>query len=298
MPTSLTSDARAILKQPKVTKQAVDSFHQIENPRHRHLIRTLVQKIHDYVQEVELTEEEWLYTINFLTKTGQMCHDQRQEFILLSDVLGISMLVDEINNQKDINQTPSTVFGPFFVDKMPIRNFADSIVVDGEQPETPLLVKGQIRNTKGEPITNAYIDVWQTADNGMYSGQDPNQKIDNLRGLFISDSEGNYAFKSSLPVSYQIPSDGTVGQLLNYAKRTFWRPAHIHFKIAAEGYQTLVTHLFTDNDEYLGSDAVFGVKEGLIVQPVLKSADEASEKHFGLKKDYYLIGYDFILTRS
>lgn len=279
-----------------VTSQAVASFQQIENPRHKQLITTLVQKLHDYVQEVQLTEDEWLYAINFLTETGQMCHEQRQEYILLSDVLGVSMLVDEINNQKDDTQTPSTVFGPFFVDKMPIRKFADSIVVEGEQPAIPLLVKGQIRNTKGDPISEAYIDVWQTADNGMYSGQDPEQQIDNLRGLFISKSDGRYAFNSILPVSYQIPSDGTVGQLLNYAKRTFWRPAHIHFKIVAQGYQSLVTHLFIENDDYLQNDAVFGVKERLIVKPTLEHADEYSKTVYRLDKDYYQIEYDFVLS--
>lgn len=279
-----------------VTTQAVQSFQRIDDARHRALITALVQKLHDYINEVQLTEAEWMKAIQFLTQTGQLCHEQRQEYILLSDVLGISMLVDQINHQKNEIQTPSTVFGPFFIENMPIRQFADSIVIEGEEQTIPLLITGQIRNEYGEAISNAYIDVWQTADNGMYSGQDAMQQIDNLRGVFISQLNGSYAIKSILPVSYQIPSDGTVGQLLNYAKRTFWRPAHIHFKIAAEGYQPLVTHLFLENDDYLNNDAVFGVKDRLIVSYQFKKLDEESKVLYGLDRDYYLITYDFVLS--
>lgn len=278
-----------------VTKQAIQSFQGIDNERNRTLITTLVKKLHEYVNEVQLTEDEWLQAIRFLTKTGQLCHEQRQEYILLSDVLGISMLVDEINHQKSETQTPSTVFGPFFVENMPLRQFADSIVVE-DDVHRPLLIKGKLRNAQGQAIANAYIDVWQTANNGMYSGQDPEQQIDNLRGVFVSQADGTYAIKSILPVSYQIPSDGTVGQLLNHAKRSFWRPAHIHFKIVAEDYQTLVTHLFLENDEYLQNDAVFGVKDRLIVSPVSKQADAQSQALYGLDSDYDLIEYDFILS--
>ncbi|GAA4417048.1 hydroxyquinol 1,2-dioxygenase [Advenella faeciporci] len=278
-----------------VTTQAIQSFQRIDNARHRTLIGALVKKLHEYINEVQLTEAEWLQAIQFLTKTGQLCHEQRQEYILLSDVLGISMLVDEINHQKSEAQTPSTVFGPFFIENMPLRQFADSIVVEGGQ-HRPLLIKGNIRNIQGEAIANAYIDIWQTANNGMYSGQDTEQQIDNLRGVFVSQDDGAYAVKSMLPVSYQIPSDGTVGQLLNYAKRSFWRPAHIHFKIVAEGYQPLVTHLFLENDKYLQNDAVFGVKDRLIVSHVSKQADVQSQALYGLDCDYDLIEYDFILS--
>lgn len=281
-----------------VTTQAVQSFQRIDDTRHRTLITALVQKLHDYINEVQLTESEWMQAIQFLTQTGQLCHEQRQEYILLSDVLGISMLVDQINHQKSEVQTPSTVFGPFFIADMPVRNFADSIVIENAEQCRPLLIKGNIRNTQGEAIANAYIDVWQTADNGMYSGQDPEQQIDNLRGVFVSQADGAYAIKSILPVSYEIPSDGTVGQLLNYAKRTFWRPAHIHFKIVAEGYQPLVTHIFLENDEYLQNDAVFGVKDRLIVCHESKQADPQSLAVYGLDCDYDLMEYNFILSEA
>ena len=281
-----------------VTTSVIKSFDQIDNARSKMLIQKLVKSIHDYVDEVELTQSEWEMAIDFLTRTGQLCHDQRQEYILLSDVLGVSMLVDEINHSKNTEQTPSTVFGPFFIANMPIRHYADSIVEENADNEMPLLVKGKILNQQGEAIVGAKIEVWQTAENGMYSGQDPDQIITNLRGAFISQEQGEYAFKSILPVSYQIPSDGTVGELLNYSKRHFWRPAHIHFMITAEGYQPLVTHLFIQNDEYLNGDAVFGVKDRLIVGFQQQHPSKEDQTKFALNQNYNLIDYDFVLSQG
>lgn len=279
-----------------VAAQVVQSFQRIENTRHKTLITNLVQKLHDYIAEVQLTEAEWEYAINFLTQTGQLCSEQRQEYILLSDVLGVSMLVDEINHQKNQEQTPSTVFGPFFIENIATRQFADTIVIQGDKSHTPLLIKGKILDRHGQPIQNARIDIWQTAENGMYSGQDPEQKIDNLRGVFISQIDGSYAIKSILPVSYQIPSDGTVGTLLNYSHRSFWRPAHIHFKIVVEGFEPLVTHLFLEGDQYLNEDAVFGVKDRLIVHYEHKQPDNQSKALYGIDQEYDLIEYDFVLS--
>ncbi|ENV33755.1 dioxygenase family protein [Acinetobacter gerneri] len=281
-----------------VTTSAIKSFENISDARPKMLIQKLVKAIHEYIDDVELTQQEWEMAIDFLTRTGQLCHEQRQEYILLSDVLGVSMLVDEINHSKNHEQTPSTVFGPFFIANMPVRHYADSIIEEKVGDEMPLLVKGKIFNQQGEAIKNAKIEVWQTAENGMYSGQDPDQPVANLRGAFMSQENGEYAFKSILPVSYQIPSDGTVGELLNYSKRHFWRPAHIHFMIIAEGYQPLVTHLFIQNDEYLQGDAVFGVKDRLIVGFEQKQADATSKQQFGLDESFNLIEYDFVLSKG
>lgn len=281
-----------------VTISAINSFDQIGNVRSKMLIQKLVKSIHDYVDEVELTQSEWEMAIDFLTRTGQLCHDQRQEYILLSDVLGVSMLVDEINHSKNTEQTPSTVFGPFFIANMPVRHYAESIVEENADAEMPLLVKGKILSQQGEAIVGAKIEVWQTAENGMYSGQDPIQTLTNLRGAFFSQEQGEYAFKSILPVSYQIPSDGTVGELLNYSKRHFWRPAHIHFMITAEGYQPLVTHLFIQNDEYLNGDAVFGVKDRLIVGFQQQRVSAEDQTKYALDSNYNLIDYDFVLSQG
>ncbi|SPL69985.1 dioxygenase family protein [Acinetobacter stercoris] len=283
----------------EVTKSAIDSFNKIENPRHKFVIQKLVETIHRYIDDVQLTQNEWEFAIDFLTRTGQMCHGQRQEYILLSDVLGVSMLVDEINHSTNIEQTPSTVFGPFFIPNMPLRQYGESIVVDArDQQAEPLLITGQIFNQQHQAIEGARIEVWQTAENGMYSGQDPDQSVANLRGAFISQADGSYAIRSILPVSYQIPSDGTVGELLNYSHRHFWRPAHIHFMITAEGYKPLVTHLFLKGDEYLSGDAVFGVKERLIVEPETKIADTEFAHIFQAGQSYQSIQYQFVLTKD
>lgn len=279
----------------EVTQNAMDSFNQIENQRHQFLLQQLTVALHQYIEDVQLTQTEWMTTIDFLTRTGQKCDGQRQEYILLSDVLGASMLVDEINHSHNTEQTPSTVFGPFFIPDMPVRAYAESIVEE-EHNEPRLIVKGEILNQQHEPIEGAKIEVWQTSKNGMYSGQDSNQPIANLRGVFMSRNDGCYAFSSILPVSYQIPSDGTVGELLNYAKRHFWRPAHIHFMITAEGYQPLVTHLFIQGDEYLAEDAVFGVKDRLVVDYQTLIADETWSDFATPGEQLQCIDYSFVLS--
>ena len=281
-----------------LTAQVIRSFQQIDNERHRFLITTLIRKLHEYVEEVQPNEDEWLNAIQFLTETGKLCDEKRQEYILLSDVLGVSMLMDQILHEKNDVQTPSTVFGPFFAENMPVRPFAASIVKDGQGSDKPVLVRGTVRDTQGKPLSGVKMDVWQTAENGMYSGQDPEQTADNLRGVFISREDGAYAFQTILPVSYPIPSDGTVGRLLNYAQRNIWRPAHIHFKLESPQHQHLVTHLFLAGDEYLQNDAVFGVKERLIVSYRDCQADEQSREQYGIRQDYRLIEYDFILTEA
>lgn len=282
----------------KLTQDVIKSFSGIENPRHHYLMTALVKKLHEYVQEVQLSPQEWEIAIRFLTATGQKCHEQRQEYILLSDVLGVSMLVDEINHQQHENQTPSTVFGPFFIPDMPVREYGAAIFKTLEPDQLPLLITGRVVDQDLQPIEHAKIEIWQTAENGMYSGQDSQQEIDNLRGIFFSQVQGEYAIQSLLPVSYQIPSDGPVGDLLNFSKRHFWRPAHIHFMITAPHYHDLVTHLFIQNDEYLNSDTVFGVKDGLIVNYGRCEPSAKIEQKFNISSAYYQIEYQFVLVRE
>ncbi|WP_445115342.1 dioxygenase family protein [Acinetobacter sp. WZC-1] len=281
----------------KVTQSAIDSFGKIESERNKFLIQQLTRTLHQFVNEVQLTQQEWEKTIDFLTRTGQKCDEHRQEYILLSDVMGLSMLVDEINHSKSAEQTPSTVFGPFFIPNMPLREYKDSIIEE-ETSQPPLIIRGNILNQQQQPVAGAKIEVWQTADNGMYSGQDPAQSISNMRGAFISQPDGAYALKSILPISYQIPSDGTVGELLNYAKRHFWRPAHIHFMITAPGYQTLVTHLFVSGDDHLREDTVFGVKDQLIVDYQTLIADQQWSDFVEAGQQFHLIEYQFVLPEA
>ncbi|MDM1769690.1 dioxygenase [Acinetobacter sp. 226-4] len=284
----------------QLTQDVIDSFSKIENERQKYLITTLAAKLHEYIEDVQLSQNEWEMAIDFLTRTGQMCHGQRQEYILLSDVMGVSMLVDEINHHQHEKQTPSTVFGPFFIPEMPVRDYGASIVehADMEAEQLPLLITGQVVDPDLNPIKNAKIEIWQTAENGMYSGQDAAQQLGNLRGIFYSQAQGEYAIQSIIPVSYQIPSDGPVGELLNFSKRHFWRPAHIHFMITAENYHRLVTHLFLKDDPYLESDTVFGVKDALVVDYQRCEYSAEIEQKFNIHSAYYKVDYQFVLAKE
>lgn len=233
------------------------------DPRLRTVMTALIRHLHDFVKEVELTEDEWSNAIAFLTKTGQMCGNERQEYILLSDVLGVSMLVDAINHRRPEGATQSTVFGPFHVENAPIRQMGECISLDGKGESC--LFEGRILDLDGTPINDARIDVWADNAEGFYDVQQPEEQPKwNNRGIFITGNDGKYAFVGSKPVSYPIPDDGPVGKMLAALGRHPFRPAHIHFMITAPGYQKLVTHTFVGGDDYLTSDTVFGVKESLV----------------------------------
>lgn len=280
----------------KITAQAIASFAAAPNPRVRQLVQNLVRHLHAFASEVELTEAEWFEGIRFLTETGQMCDGLvRQEFILLSDVTGLSMLVDAINHRCADTVTESTVFGPFYIAGMPERAHGENMAFS---PGVPALVSGRVLDEQGAPIAGATLDVWQTAENGMYSGQDTDQPHGNLRGRYRTDAEGRYAIRTIIPVSYPIPTDGPVGRLLEATGRHPWRPAHLHFMIEAQGRRTLVTHLFNHDDPYLDSDAVFGVKDSLRVAYQPCTADHPLAGEFDFPGDFRLAEYDFVLERS
>ncbi len=233
------------------------------NPRLRTVMTSLIEHLHSFVKEVELSEAEWEVAINFLTRTGQICSEHRQEFILLSDTLGVSMLVDAISHRRAPGATENTVFGPFHVINSPIRQMGDNISLDGKGQSC--LYQGRILDLQGKPITGAVLDVWSDNEDGFYDVQQPGQQPQwNNRGRFITGVDGRYSFRGIKPVSYPIPDDGPVGQMLAQLGRHPWRPAHMHFLITAEGYQRVVTHTFVAEDEYLTSDTVFGVKESLL----------------------------------
>jgi catechol 1,2-dioxygenase len=250
-----------------------------------------VRHLHDFVREVELTEAEWFEGIKFLTATGQKCDDQRQEFILLSDTLGISMLVDAINHRMPSGATESTVLGPFY------RAGAPEIEMGGTIAQTdtgdPAYVSGRVTSPDGKPIAGALLDIWQTAPNGLYETQDENQPDYNLRGQLHTDKDGRYAFRTVIPVSYPVPTDGPVGRMLKAMGRHPMRPAHIHFVITAPGYERLATHLFAEGDQYLDSDAVFGVKNSLVVKFEENSSADMAKK-LGFKgAPFYTTQYNF-----
>jgi hydroxyquinol 1,2-dioxygenase len=231
--------------------------------RTRQVSEALVRHLHDFVREIQPTQAEWESGIDFLTRTGRMCDDNRQEFILLSDTLGVSMLVDAINHRLPEGATETTVLGPFFVQRAPEHELGADI--SGQLQGQPLLVTGSVSSPEGRPLAGATVDVWHSDNDGYYDVQQLD-KIGDLamRARFRTDQNGRFWFWTIKPAAYPIPHDGPVGDMLEAQGRHPWRPAHVHFMIAGPGYEQLVTHVFEAGDKYLDSDVVFGVKDSLI----------------------------------
>jgi len=267
-----------------------------EDARLRAVMEVITRKLHEAVKEIEPTEAEWYRAIMFLTDTGHNCTDWRQEFILLSDVLGVSMLVDAINNRKPSGASESTVLGPFHVADAPELPMGANICLD--QKGAPMWVHGRIFDPEGNPIAGAKIDVWQANDDGFYDVQQKGIQPDfNLRGVFRTGPDGAYHFRGVKPSFYPIPDDGPVGKLLASLGRHPFRPAHLHYIIEAEGYARLVTHIFDPKDPYINSDAVFGVKESLMAEfkPVTDAARCAA---LGFPGPFLDTEFDFVLARG
>jgi catechol 1,2-dioxygenase len=242
----------------------VESFAATPDPRLRELLTSLVRHLHAFVRDTEPTIAEWERAIDFLTATGHKCDSERQEFILLSDVLGISMLVETINNRTN-TATESTVLGPFHMIASPRRALGDTIDLVGTGPQCVLA--GRVLSAGGAPLPGAVLDVWQANDQGFYDVQQPDvQPAGNGRGLFTADQDGRYWFRTIVPTHYPIPTDGPVGTLLEATKRHPYRPAHIHFIVTAPGHRSLTTHIFVAGSAYIESDAVFAVKKSLITE--------------------------------
>ncbi|MGW1561130.1 dioxygenase family protein [Streptomyces sp. NPDC002144] len=245
-----------------ITAAAVDSFRDTPDPRLRELLQGLVRHLHGYVRELRPTIPEWEYAVDYLTAVGQKCDPTRQEFILLSDVLGVSMLVETLNEQG--GGTESTVLGPFHMVESPQRGSGDSIDLLGG--DKPCVVSLRVTSADGTPLNGASVDVWQCTEDGFYDVQQPDvQPPGNGRGLFPTDDEGRVWFRTVVPSHYPIPTDGPVGVLLDATERHPYRPAHIHFIVEADGHRPLTTHIFVADGPYLDSDAVFAVKESLVV---------------------------------
>lgn len=265
-------------------------------PRLAEVIAAITRHLHAAVKEIEPTQDEWLAAIKFLTETGHKSDDWRQEYILLSDIFGVSMLVDAINNRKPSGASESTVLGPFHVPDVPESPMGANICLDGKGH--PMLIKGRILNTDGGPIDNVKIDVWQTNDDGFYDVQQKGIQPDfNLRGVFRTGADGNYTFWGAKPRFYPIPDDGPVGKLLGSLGRHPYRPAHLHYILEADGYETLVTHIFDPDDEYIHSDAVFGVKESLLAKfELIEDPDRIKAE--GASGSFYEVIHDFVLAPS
>ena len=276
-----------------ITDQAIARWQTAHDPRLAQLMTGLVRHVHAFARENKLTQDEWMTGLQFLARVGQWTTDARGENILLSDVLGLSMLEVMMNCDLPKGATPHTVLGPFYVDDSPVLepggNMAEGV------PGEPCYITGVVRNLKGEPIAGAKLDMWQADDEGIYEVQLTEQDGPYLRGIYHSGADGSYAVKTIAPLGYSIPMDGPVGDLIKQTDISYYRPAHIHFILTAPGYQKIITHLFKRGTEYLENDVVFGVKQELVADFV---RHEPGTTPIGEKSDtpFWVINYDFTLV--
>ncbi|HEU4537041.1 MAG TPA: intradiol ring-cleavage dioxygenase [Polyangiaceae bacterium] len=281
-------------EEARLTRAVAASLAGCRDERFRAVMTELVKRLHAFVRETELTEAEWLEAIEFLTATGKLCDAKRQEFILLSDVLGVSTLIDEINHRGATAATETTVLGPFYVDGAPeVPNGAD---ISGGLRGEPVYITGRVLTAGGEPVAGAALEVWQVRPDALYDVQDAafERQGLQLRARLRAGPDGRYAFRTLAPVSYAVPTDGPVGALLRRAGRHPMRPAHVHFIVQAPGFERIVTHLFPRGDPYLDSDTVFGVRDSLVVDFRPMSAAEAAAA--GQEPGVLRVDYDFRLT--
>ncbi|WP_201192474.1 dioxygenase [Pseudomonas fluorescens] len=246
-----------------LTQAVIDSLGPDADPRVRQISASLIRHLHAFIRDIEPTQEEWQDAIDFLTRTGQTCTPVRQEFILLSDALGASMLVDAINHRLPSKATHSTVLGPFFVSDAP--RVPSGAMISRPEDGPPLRIEGSVASVTGEPLQGAVVEIWHCDESGFYDVQKDPQTL-NGRASVVTDAQGRFMVRSVVPSFYPIPDDGPVGDMLHAQGRHPFRPAHVHFKISAQGYRSLTTHLFPAADPYLNSDVVFGVKDSLIVE--------------------------------
>jgi hydroxyquinol 1,2-dioxygenase len=282
----------------ELTEAVIRSFDKTQNPRAKFLLQELVKSLHEYVSRTDLTFEEWDYAIDFLTRTGQKCTDTRQEFILLSDVLGVSMLVDAVNHRDRDGATETTVLGPFYVGEHKVTAHGTDISPHNLTGEK-MFVQSRVTDLDGKPLANVPVDVWHADDDGLYDSQKPNydEVGTSARARFVTDSDGRFFFRTILPCSYPIPTDGPVGEMIVQTNRHPMRPAHVHFLVNAKGYEPLITHVFIGGDKYLDSDVVFGVKDELVAQ-VEKRTDPTMPDGGKAAAPWHLMTYEFHLKQG
>ncbi|PCE28758.1 hydroxyquinol 1,2-dioxygenase [Paraburkholderia acidicola] len=285
------------ISEDTITQAVLASMDGCRNARLHTVMTSLVQHLHAFAREVKLTEAEWFAAIQFLTDTGHITDDKRQEFVLLSDTLGLSMLVTTQNNRKPPACTEATVLGPFFVDGAPVYENGDDL--SNGALGAPCFVRGHVRGVDGEPVAGASLDVWQSDEDGFYDVQKTSSEVGEMvhsaRGQLHTQDDGSFHFRSILAEAYPIPHDGPVGHMLDALGRHPWRPAHLHFWIKAPGYETLITHVFRQGDQYLDSDAVFGVRSTLVVEWV-KHAPGVAPDGTSMSVPFYTLDYDFVLN--
>jgi len=278
------------LTEANLTEAVLAKLEGASDARFKQIMTGLIKHVHAFVREVELTEQEWLTAIRFLTATGQKCDDKRQEYILLSDTLGVSMLVDAINHRQPAGATESTVLGPFHVDGAPdLPSGAD--IAQGV-PGEPTYYSGRVRSPDGKPIAGATLDIWSTDGEGFYDVQRKDTQGLRARAKIKTDADGRYSFWTIKPVSYPVPTDGPVGKMLLKMGRHPYRPAHTHMIVSAPGYDRVATHVFVEGDSYLESDAVFGVKNSLVAEFKRHDPGVAPDGK-RIERAFYTVSFDF-----
>jgi hydroxyquinol 1,2-dioxygenase len=277
-----------------LTDIVLKRWEAIPDPRLKEVMQSLIKHLHAFVREIEPTNAEWFKAIEWLTRTGQISDNKRQEMILFSDVMGVSMLVDAINNRLPSGATPTTVEGPFHVANAPEFDNGGNMAKDA--PGIPTFVVGKVRGLDGKPIANAVLDLWQTDGEGLYESQKGTEEPW-MRGIYHSQADGSYVVRTVAPIAYTIPMDGTVGELVSKTKISHFRPAHIHFAVEAPGFHKVTTHLFQKGDTYIDTDVVYGVKEPLIVEFTKKSGGKAPNGET-MNEPFYEVHYDFVLQRQ
>ena len=281
-----------LVTEENITDLAVERWATARDPRLAELMTALVRHLHDFAREVRLTEAEWMAAIQWLNRTGQLSNEKREEFILTSDVLGLSMLVVQMNHQLDPRATPATVLGPFHIEGSPELEYG----ADMSQglPGTPLFITGVVEDLEGKPVPGAVLDLWQADNEGLYESQHADVDEARLRAKYTTREDGGYCVRTVAPLGYTIPMDGPVGDLISRTQISHFRPAHVHFLVNVPGYEPLITHLFEEGADYLDSDVVFGVKEQLVVRYEKRGPGETPDGGT-IDVPWFDARYDFVL---
>ena len=281
-----------LVTEDNITDLAAARWATAHDPRTAELMSALVRHLHAFAREVRLTEAEWMAAIQWLNRTGQISNEKREEFILTSDVLGLSMLVVQMNHQLDPRATPATVLGPFHIEGSP--EFEYGADMSEGIPGTPLVLHGTVKDLDGNPIPGAVLDIWQADNEGLYESQHAEVDEARLRAKYRSREDGGYCVRTVAPLGYTIPMDGPVGELISKTDISHFRPAHVHFLLNVPGYEPLITHLFEEGADYLDSDVVFGVKEQLVVRYEKKEPGTTPDGG-SIDEPWFEARYDFVL---
>ena len=279
-----------------ITEAVVASISKTEDPRLKEILTVLVQKAHELVKEVELKPAEWEQAMGFLLRAADISSNKRNEFIILSDLLGISSLVDLIKSGGASDASEQSLLGPFYMADMPLLKSGGDLIGDNEGAR--IVVSGRVVSATGEPIGGALLDIWQNAANGLYSTEDPDQSDDNLRCRLHADSDGTYSFSTIKPIAYKVPGDGASGEYQQMTGRHGWRPAHLHVRVSAEGFEPIVTEIFNSADPYIEEDAVFGVRSSLAVLFDREPNAEERGRHSHVETPFHMVDFDFRLGPS